>query len=106
MNVLITGGAGFIGSHLTDGLLALGHNVTCIDDLSLGSEDDAMGHISDSTDPAIFAEFLGDLISDSPKRKEMGKYNRQYAEHRFLASRVAMRMEQIYSELADRPKAQ
>lgn len=34
---LITGGAGFIGSHLTEAALALGHRVLVIDDLSSGS---------------------------------------------------------------------
>lgn len=34
--VLITGGAGFIGSHLADGLLAQGHSVRILDDLSTG----------------------------------------------------------------------
>ena len=37
MRYLITGGAGFIGSHLSDHLLSLGHEVVVIDDLSTGS---------------------------------------------------------------------
>ena len=34
--ILVTGGAGFVGSHLIDRLLAKGYFVVCIDDLSLG----------------------------------------------------------------------
>jgi len=34
--VLVTGGAGFIGSHLCERLLASGHAVLCVDDLSSG----------------------------------------------------------------------
>ncbi len=39
MRILITGGAGFVGSHLADELLARGHRVHVLDDLSTGAID-------------------------------------------------------------------
>ncbi|TKJ42293.1 NAD-dependent dehydratase [candidate division LCP-89 bacterium B3_LCP] len=39
MRVLVTGGAGFIGSHLCDRLLEQGHEVICLDNLFTGSKD-------------------------------------------------------------------
>jgi len=47
MRVVITGGAGFLGSHLCDSLLNAGHSVICIDNLITGSVENIshlMGH--------------------------------------------------------------
>ncbi|MFI7112843.1 NAD-dependent epimerase/dehydratase family protein [Nonomuraea sp. NPDC050227] len=62
MRVLVTGGAGFIGSNLVDRLLADGHEVVAVDDLSSGSRDNLVNaaesdrfslHVLDVRDPAI-----------------------------------------------------
>jgi len=37
--IIVTGGAGFTGSHLTDKLIALGHTVTVVDNLMLGKKE-------------------------------------------------------------------
>jgi UDP-glucose 4-epimerase len=49
MKALITGGAGFIGSHLTDVLLERGWTVTSVDDLSKGRLDN-IAHVRDRDD--------------------------------------------------------
>jgi UDP-glucose 4-epimerase len=46
MRVFITGGAGFIGSHLCDALLKEGHQVSILDNMSTGSEAN-IAHIKD-----------------------------------------------------------
>ena len=38
MRILVTGGAGFIGSHVVDAYIAAGHELAVLDDLSTGSE--------------------------------------------------------------------
>jgi len=38
MRALVTGGAGFIGSHIAEELVRRGHEVVCLDDLSAGTE--------------------------------------------------------------------
>jgi UDP-glucose 4-epimerase len=38
VRILVTGGAGFIGSHVADGFLAAGHEVAVVDDLSTGNQ--------------------------------------------------------------------
>lgn len=52
MRVLITGGAGFIGSHLAGDLLELGHTVDVIDDLSTGSMEN-VSHLVDNPNFSI-----------------------------------------------------
>ena len=45
MRVLVTGGAGFIGSNLVDALMAQGHEVTVIDNLSVGKASNIEHHL-------------------------------------------------------------
>jgi UDP-glucose 4-epimerase len=43
-NILVSGGAGFIGSHLTEALLARGHRVTVVDNLACGRKENLPVH--------------------------------------------------------------
>lgn len=65
MNYLITGGCGFIGSHLCDALIGLGHKVRVLDDLSTGVVDylplSAELVLGDVTDPAIVKGAMQDM---------------------------------------------
>jgi UDP-glucose 4-epimerase len=45
LRILVTGGAGFIGSHLVDALLAAGHRVEVIDDLSTGRRENLVAGV-------------------------------------------------------------
>ena len=57
-NILVTGGAGFIGSHLCKALLDQGHNVICLDNLFTG----AIDNISDLVDNDNFEFVNHDII--------------------------------------------
>src|ERR1043166_451213 len=59
MRCLITGGAGFIGSHLTERLLREGYNVTIVDDLSSGS----MSNIAHLEHKAGFQCFIDTILN-------------------------------------------
>ncbi len=45
VRVLVTGGAGFIGSHLTDAFLNRGDEVAVVDDLSTGQPAEGIGSV-------------------------------------------------------------
>lgn len=59
---LITGGSGFIGSHLAEALLAAGHRVTVLDDLSSGRRDNlpagARLIVGDVADPQVVMDAM------------------------------------------------
>ena len=61
MRALITGGAGFIGSHLTETLLALGHEVTIIDDLSTGS----LANLSQARESSGFRFAIESILNET-----------------------------------------
>lgn len=88
MDVLVTGGAGFIGSHTCVELIDAGHNVIVVDDLSAGYVEavDRVGEITgtrpvlevaDITDAAamesVFARHHVDAIIHFAARKAVGE---------------------------------
>ncbi len=67
MHCFVTGAAGFIGSHLVDGLLAEGHDVTGYDNLSTGTKRNLVGAFSHPR----FRFSLGDVLDLPHLRQEM-----------------------------------
>jgi UDP-glucose 4-epimerase len=61
MRILITGGAGFIGSHLTDRLVADGHQVTILDNLATGRKENLSAHLGGTS-----VTFIEGSILDLP----------------------------------------
>ncbi len=69
MRILVTGGAGFIGSHVADGFRANGHEVAVVDDLSTGNRGNLDPSIKlyqhDIRDPAlaeVFQDFKPEVV--------------------------------------------
>ncbi len=68
MRVLVTGGAGFIGSHIAERLILLGHEVTVLDDLSTGKKE----NLEDLMDHPRFLFCEGSVL-DPPLLREIIK---------------------------------
>ncbi|MDR2761802.1 MAG: GDP-mannose 4,6-dehydratase [Planctomycetaceae bacterium] len=86
---LVTGGAGFIGSHLVEGLLNRGDSVTVIDDLSTGS----WGNIASFESSENFRAIIASADERSLIEREVPKHDFVY----HLASAVGVKL------IIDRP---
>src|SRR5688572_12682260 len=58
LSILVTGGAGFIGSHLVDKLLSLGHRVSVLDNLLNGK----LEYLSEANNNPHFKFVKGDIL--------------------------------------------
>ncbi|MDP6528764.1 MAG: GDP-mannose 4,6-dehydratase [Gemmatimonadota bacterium] len=109
MRVLVTGGAGFIGSHLVDLLVARGDQVVVLDDLSTGrlenlSQHEETGAVRTVVDTVLSADVLDELIRDSDLVVHLAaavgvKY---VIEHPLQSMRVNIRGTENVLESADR----
>ncbi|MDQ1250678.1 MAG: UDP-glucose 4-epimerase, partial [Actinomycetota bacterium] len=66
---LVTGGAGFIGSHLVDVLVAQGHTVVVLDDLSTGRHDNLRQHVGSPNVEFVLGSILNDALVDDVVRR-------------------------------------
>ena len=69
MNILITGGAGFIGSNLCEALLKRGDRVVCLDNFSTGHIENLLPFIEQY--PKIFRLIVGDIRNIEDCRKAL-----------------------------------
>ena len=87
MRVLITGGAGFVGSHLAEALLERGDEVSVLDNLSTGSIDN-IAHLKTAPgfrytiDSVTNEPLLAELIDRARRRRPSGRGRRREADRR------------------------
>lgn len=84
-NILITGGAGFIGSHLTDKLLNNGYKIVVLDDLSLGRKD----NLHQAFKSENFEFYEGDILDNDLLENIFEKHNFEMVFHLAANSDIA-----------------
>jgi nucleoside-diphosphate-sugar epimerase/spore maturation protein CgeB len=72
--VLVAGGAGFLGSHLCDRLLADGHHVVCLDNLQTGD----LGNLKGAMKQPRFEFVRHDVVEPLPERITERRFDRIY----------------------------
>lgn len=75
MRLLITGGAGFIGSHLTDLLVGRGHQVVILDDLSTGRHANLRQHEGNTNVEFVMGSILNEGLVDDVVRRTDGTFH-------------------------------
>jgi len=66
---LVTGGAGFIGSHVVDALVARGDSVVVLDDLSTGRHDNLRQHVGGTSVEFVLGSILNEALVDDVVRR-------------------------------------
>jgi UDP-glucose 4-epimerase len=84
MRCLITGGAGFIGSHLADHLIARGHSVHILDNLSTGRPE----NVEHLLEHPRFESTIGDILEYTTLEKCISRCDHVY----HLAAAVGVRL--------------
>jgi dTDP-glucose 4,6-dehydratase len=112
MNILITGAAGFLGSHLTDSLIAQGHRITGVDSFITGSKDN-VAHLAGNPN---FKLLHHDLVNPLPDEITKQKWDRiwhmaspaspvGYVKHQITTLKVNATATMALMELAERDHA-
>lgn len=87
MRVLVTGGAGFIGSHIVEGALAEGHDVAVLDNLSSGKR---------SNLPANVTLFQVDVRDRNAVRETLTSFKPELVSHQAAQVSVAVSVREPY----------